>query len=147
VGNQPHAGAASILTNFVGGRHGVEIGNSAKDRAERSARTDAIYPEFQRLPVTRSAIPLADASVDARQLRLLQARPMDDAAQRRGRVGNPTSPASTVRSTTGLHGRRGGDGRMGGAGNPPRSTTRAPFRRRFGDTVAIAAQIPEHRQD
>ena len=40
------AGAAGILTNFVGGRHGVEIGNgSAKEQADIAARQlDAIYP-------------------------------------------------------------------------------------------------------
>ena len=40
------AGAAGILTNFVGGRHGVEIGNrSAKEQADAAARElDSIYP-------------------------------------------------------------------------------------------------------
>ena len=40
------AGAAGILTNFVGGRHGVEIGNgTAKEQADIAARElDAIYP-------------------------------------------------------------------------------------------------------
>ncbi|HSE11749.1 MAG TPA: FAD-dependent oxidoreductase, partial [Rudaea sp.] len=40
------AGAAGILTNFVGGRHGAEIGNgTAKEQADRAARElDAIYP-------------------------------------------------------------------------------------------------------
>ena len=39
-------GNAGILTNFVGGRHGVEIGaGSAKDQADAAARQlDAIYP-------------------------------------------------------------------------------------------------------
>jgi monoamine oxidase len=39
-------GKAGILTNFVGGRHGVEIGNgSAKDQADAAARQlDAVYP-------------------------------------------------------------------------------------------------------
>jgi len=39
-------GAAGILTNFVGGRHGVEIGNgSAKEQADLAAsQLDAIYP-------------------------------------------------------------------------------------------------------
>jgi len=40
------AGAAGILTNFVGGQHGVEIGSgSAKEQADRAAsQLDAIYP-------------------------------------------------------------------------------------------------------
>ena len=40
------AGAAGILTNFVGGRHGVEIGNgSAKEQADIAVRElVAIYP-------------------------------------------------------------------------------------------------------
>lgn len=40
------SGNAGILTNFVGGRHGVEIGNgTAKEQADTAARElDAIYP-------------------------------------------------------------------------------------------------------
>jgi len=39
-------GKAGILTNFVGGRHGIEIGNgSAKEQADAAARQlDAVYP-------------------------------------------------------------------------------------------------------
>ena len=40
------AGAAGILTNFVGGRHGLDIGNgSSKEQADRAAQQlDAIFP-------------------------------------------------------------------------------------------------------
>jgi monoamine oxidase len=39
-------GRAGILTNFVGGRHGIEIGNgSARDQADAAARQlDAVFP-------------------------------------------------------------------------------------------------------
>ena len=85
-------GAAGTLTNFTGGRHGVELGQGTPARAGRCRDRRARARVARASPLlahgaARSALPLAHASLVAGQLCVPPSRRLVDAARRDGRAG------------------------------------------------------------
>ena len=91
LGDEPAPGRDSgILTNFTGGRHGIELGGAAADRAgEVAAQLDRVYPGLAVLRTEGARFHWPSFPVHARQLRLLPARPVDVDARVEGARGQP----------------------------------------------------------
>ena len=105
-------GTGGVLTNFTGGRHGVELGQGTpRQQADRAtADLERAVPRHRRGACrrARSPLPLALASVVAGQLRLPASRRLDRHPRRDGRIGRrPAFRRRALRTGyPGLHGRR-----------------------------------------
>ena len=115
--SRKQAGGAGVLTNFTGGRHGIELGTGTPKQQADTA-TAALEQVFPGVVAARAGMREArfhwpSHPWSARQLRLLRPRRLDDLARRDRRIGR--RPAFRRRALrTGDPGLHGGRLRIGG---------------------------------